>query len=209
MGPTLSSKWVLNLPLHAKYANRLVIASDPDILVKDALCNNHTNITFLCNLSATERSSREVLLLDLGQARLYGNMDVIRWDLEASSNFSMKWTYAKLFPGPQISFTKALWATSVPLKVCIFLWQESKDRLRSALNVQKLHGSGNASCALCGPPEDVDHILFLCALAKFLWSRVRESFSCNWDPRSFNDILTLLRVPEVNRIGSLGAHLRP
>lgn len=88
------------------------------------------------------------------------NSNSISWELEASSIFSVKSSYAQIGARAQERFAKALWATRVPLKVRIFSWQESFDRLPSTLNPKKHHGSGNGCHALCGSPEDSNHFPF-------------------------------------------------
>lgn len=96
-------------------------------------------------------------------------------------------------PGPKVGFSKALWATRVPMKVRIFIWQAAADRLPSTINLLKRHRPGNGCCALCGVPENANHILFQCGPAKFLWSCVREGFGFNWNRSSFTDIFSLLK----------------
>jgi hypothetical protein len=48
-------------------------------------------------------------------------------------------------------------------------------------------GPSDGKCALCGLPEDVDHIFFQCILAKFRWSGLRSMFRVNWNPQSRED----------------------
>lgn len=122
----------------------------------------------------------------------------MKWDLETSGVFTVKYIYAKLIQCPRMRYAKALWASRVPLKACIFLWQASLDCLPSACNLHKRSGPGNDRCALCGNPKNVDHILFRYAPAKFLWSHVRESFGA---PNSLVDQLALIR-------SSRGQHCR-
>jgi hypothetical protein len=46
-----------------------------------------------------------------------------------------------------------------------------------------------------------NHILFNCVLPKFMWSCVRESMGCSWNPQSCSELLNLLR-------GLRGSHRR-
>jgi hypothetical protein len=45
------------------------------------------------------------------------------------------------------------------------------------------------SCSLCGAPEDIDHLLFRCPLAEFVWSIFREALGWTDQPKSMKDIL--------------------
>lgn len=40
-------------------------------------------------------------------------------------------------------------------------------------------GAGGANCKLCGREEEIDHLLFMCAPAQFMWCCLRDAF--NWD----------------------------
>jgi hypothetical protein len=44
-------------------------------------------------------------------------------------------------------------------------------------------------CKLCGAQEDVNHLLFSCPLAKFLWAFVSSALGWNDYPRDLNDLL--------------------
>jgi hypothetical protein len=40
--------------------------------------------------------------------------------------------------------------------------------------------------------EDTAHIFFLCPLARFMWSAVRELLGCTWNPTCFAELYRLL-----------------
>ena len=79
----------------------------------------------------------------------------------------------------------------LPLKIKIFLWQAFRGRLPSADQIHKRNGPGSQFCALCGELEDTEHIFFHCALAKLIWSCVREWLHVTWAPASFSELRTL------------------
>ena len=41
-------------------------------------------------------------------------------------------------------------------------------------------------------PENMNHAFFLCPLARFAWSAVREAAGVAWDPRSSSELVDLL-----------------
>ena len=149
----------------------LLFASETQIRVSEVFASGDANIR---TLSPAKTSSWEALCILVEPVLLRTSQDSIRWDLEDSGIFSDKSVYAKLVPGTEVRFAKSLWATRVPLKFRIFIWQEAMDHLLLALNLKKCNGPGNGCCALCGSSKDVHHILFQCAPVKFLWSSIWE-----------------------------------
>jgi hypothetical protein len=74
----------------------------------------------------------------------------------------------------------------------IFTWQMFRGYLPSSDQIHARGGPADGNCALCGRPENVDHIFFQCVIAKFFWSGVRAMFSVNWNPRSRQEWLVVL-----------------
>lgn len=157
-------------PLYALFSTLFVIAAEPQTLVSEVFASGVANVGFLRSLMAMEQIALDNPHSSIERVPLGGDQDSIRWELEPLVKFSVKSTYAKLVHGPNIRYARALWASQVPPRVRIFLWQVAQDRLPSAINLKKCHGPGNGCCALCGVPEDANHILFRCASTKFLWS---------------------------------------
>lgn len=49
-------------------------------------------------------------------------------------------------------------------------------------------------------PKDANHITFSFTLVRFMWSCIREMFSCDWNPTSFGDFYSLMQgVPGQSR----------
>ena len=85
-----------------------------------------------------------------------------------------------------------LWKVRLPLKIKLFLWQMFRDKLPTSLNVAKRNGPADGPCALCGAPEDANHVFFICPLARFAWSAVWTAAGVQWDPRSAGELTHLL-----------------
>lgn len=152
--------WIANKLLCALYPSLYVIAARPQIMVSEVFPEGVANVGFLRALSPVEQTSFDALLASLQLISSSSAQESVTCSMEASGKYTVKSTYAKLVCGPKVRFAKAFWATRVPPKVCIFLWQAALDHLPSAINLQKCHGPGNGCCALCGAPEDAIHILF-------------------------------------------------
>ena len=48
---------------------------------------------------------------------------------------------------------------------------------------------GNEKCIVCNVPETVDHIFFICPLAKFAWICIKEALGWDRAPNSLQDFL--------------------
>jgi hypothetical protein len=112
--------------------------------------------------------------------------DKVLWKLEASGHFSVKSLYNTLIKGPASPFGPAIWKTTIPTKIKIFLWQLSRGRLPSNDQILKRRGPSDGLCALCGLPENVDHIFFRCDLALFVWAGIRDMLGVTWNPSCFS-----------------------
>jgi hypothetical protein len=132
------------------------------------------NIQFRRNLDNDELLQWNHLSAALAEIALLDEPDKIAWSLESSGLFSTKSMYKALIKGPRVPLTVFIWKAPIPLKI----------KLRG--------GPSDGNCALCGAPENADHIFFQCILAKFLWSGVRAMFGVNWNPSSRHDWFTIL-----------------
>jgi hypothetical protein len=48
---------------------------------------------------------------------------------------------------------------------------------------------GGERCVLCGRPEDIDHLIFYCSMAKFVWSFLGEVLGWQGYPRDMDDLV--------------------
>lgn len=99
------------------------VAAQPETMVSEVFSSSHATLGFFHSLSSTETLAFANLNMLIQSVQLDPNRDVISWELEASDKYSVKSAYAKLVRGPKVWFAKPLWATRVPLKIRIFLWQ--------------------------------------------------------------------------------------
>jgi hypothetical protein len=119
----------------------------------------------------------------------------VSWRLESLGQFSTRSLYCALCNSPKLPLTKLIWQPRIPLKIKIFTWLSCRGRLPSSNLFRSRAGASDGNCGLCGLPKSVDHILFQCILATFMWSGVRSMFGVNWNPRSLQEwfaiVLTL------------------
>ena len=140
-----------------------------------------------------QETSRWGAMLDLvTTVALTDKTDRVSCHLNASGRFSVKSLYHKLCQGTVHREVKGLWQARVPLKIKVFLWQLFRDRLPTSNNIAKQNDPASGMCALCGNPDNANHAFFLCPLARFAWSPVRDAAGVTWDPRSSSELVDLL-----------------
>ncbi|GJZ37647.1 RNA-directed DNA polymerase, eukaryota [Tanacetum coccineum] len=114
-----------------------------------------------------------------------------RWDMNGSGEFRVKDVRNLLddfFLPKDDSATR--WIKSVPIKINVFAWRASQDRLPSKLNLLRRGVQvDNLMCPICNSvQEDISHVLFTCEVAAAItrlvcrwWDVDRESFSSYMD----------------------------
>lgn len=124
----------------------------------------------LCNL----------LLLTDGKDKLF-------WKLDARGRFSVGSPYRTL-KRAQVPYPyKFLWNTKVPLKIKFFLWLVSRGSILTRDVLKARLGKDNGTCLFCARQESIDHLLFSCSLARYIW----RVFSAVW---VFKLFLALFRI---------------
>lgn len=113
------------------------------------------------------------------------------WGPTTSGVFESSLIYYSLVGRHNPSWVPGLWATRVPLKIRIFLWQLARGLLPSGNKVMKRNGTGDGLCPLCGVGEDGSHIFFSCVAAQFLWSYLHEALGCSWFPVDMCDLVVI------------------
>jgi hypothetical protein len=176
--------WNGSEPLSDRFPSLFAICEDPTILVAQA-CGAPGAIRFCYSLDSVLRAAWHDLADLVEMVQLGEGTDTVRWNLEPSGVFSVKSMYAKLSQGALVAHFKDVWAAKLPLKIKIFTWQLVLNRLPTRSPIAARFGPTSGSCALCGAVENVNHILFTCSLAKFMWSVIRQLLGCSWSPANF------------------------
>jgi hypothetical protein len=69
-----------------------------------------------------------------------------------------------------------LWKIKVRLKIKVFLWLLYRETILTNDNLVKRNCNGNVMCCFCNNFETIQHLLFDCVLAKFLWGVIQLTF---------------------------------
>jgi hypothetical protein len=100
------------------------------------------------------------------------------WALERSHKYLVNSLYNLMTSGGVQDIQMMLiWKCNIPLKVKIFLWMATHDRIQHGVQLKRKKCSGPEACFSCDKLETSDHILFQCPIAVFLWSFFRECLS--------------------------------
>ena len=101
----------------------------------------------------------------LSEVTLEDGRDIVYCALEQSKKYS---TGSLLLVGVRDRQMMNVWKCNIPLKVKIFIWMASHDRIQLGVQLKKKQWSGPEKCAACDVLETTDHILFQCPIAVYL-----------------------------------------
>jgi hypothetical protein len=125
----------------------------------------------------------------LGCCALTEGEDEILWGLSSSKRFTTSSLYIFLTTGGvDCKMAHQMWKCKIPLKIRVFMWQAFQNRVQTAQQLMAMNWKGGENCILCGRPENIDHLVFECSLARFVWSFLGESLGWQGYPRGMDDL---------------------
>ena len=80
--------------------------------------------------------------------------------------------------------------SKLPMKLRVFMWLALRGRIQTGVALKRKNWKGDANCIICNTPETVDHVLFQCVMAKFVWTSFKEALGWERVPRNMADLLT-------------------
>ena len=83
-----------------------------------------------------------------------------------------------------------LWKSKLPMKLKVFMWLALRGRIQTGVALKRKNWKGDANCIICNTPETVDHVLFQCVMAKFVWTSFKEALGWERVPSNMADLLT-------------------
>jgi hypothetical protein len=107
--------------------------------------------------------------------------DRMAWMLEKSGRYTTKsMCRFLLHRGLVNTRMRRLWKNRMPMKVKVFMWLVSQNRIQSGEVLGGRKWKGDKNCKICKVLETSDHIFFNCPLAKFLWVGLMSE-ALGWD----------------------------
>jgi hypothetical protein len=128
------------------------------------------NISFRRSLVDANLQSWYNLVLRIADIQLTDQMDIFRWPLNSSGQFSVSSMYQAMLDSDIIPHNIFLWKLKIPLKVKVFPWLLFRKVILTKDNLVKRNWHGNEQCCFCQNYETIQHLLFDCKLVKFIWT---------------------------------------
>ena len=91
------------------------------------------------------------------------------WKLNKSGEFSTKSVYDLLTSGDTGHPFNHIWKDKIPHRIKIFMWLCENEAILTKDNMIKRKWNGDPSCYFCSASENMDHLFFLCPVAKVVW----------------------------------------
>ena len=133
-------------------------------------------IPFRRTFGADDLVAWEQLMDKLRGVRLQGSKDYPIWILEKSGCYSTRSMYRFLSHRGVINKRmERLWKSKLPLKLKIFMWLAIQGRIQTGVALKQKNWKGDVNCNLCASPETVNHVLFQCVMARFVWASFKEA----------------------------------
>jgi hypothetical protein len=130
----------------------------------------------------------EVVAMVAG-VQLTNQRDRFVWGLHQNGCFSVKSMYRALLEFEAIPYNNIIWTLKLPLKIKVFLWYLYKGVILTKDNLARRHWQGDNKCSFCSSEETIQHLLFDCHFAKFMWRIIHISFNLT-PPTSVHNIFT-------------------
>jgi len=125
----------------------------------------------------------------LQEVSLQRGKDIPIWVLENSGQYTSRSMYRFLsYRGVVNKRMEKLWHTKLPLKLKIFMWLAIQGRIQTGAALKQKKWKGDENCSLCNSLESVDHVLFQCVMACFVWAIFKEALGWDRAPNSLTDL---------------------
>ena len=134
--------------------------------------SNSAQLQFTRWLSPILFTSWLDLVNDIYNYPFDNSQDVISWKCNKNSVFSTRSMYDSLTSNDQgISFNH-IWKARIPHRIKVFMWLLENNDVLTKDNLLKKNWLGSPTCYFCSSHECIDHLFFLCPIAKVLWGLI-------------------------------------
>ena len=89
---------------------------------------------------------------------------------------------------------KFIWQAKIPLKIKIFMWLIYNNAILTKDNLVKRKWVGDERCSFCCEPESISHLLFECAMSKYVWSLVATVVGALCRPISLDQLWCWIKL---------------
>ena len=156
------------VPLMRRFPEIYDICQDQDCTVK-FLVNKNFILSFRRQVTGRLLNQWNMVVDYIKGLQLGDACDEIKWSLTKNGIFSTRSVYSfleKSISGPNCWW---IWKARLPLKIQIFMWQAFQDAILTRDNMKKRRWKGNPVCSFCKEHESLNHLFFLCPVARVVW----------------------------------------
>jgi hypothetical protein len=125
----------------------------------------------------------------VANVQLTNQRDRFVWGLYQNGAFSVKSMYRALLGVQAIPYNTLIWKLKLPLKIKVFMWYLYKGVILTKDNLARRQWQKDRKCCLCSSNESIQHLLFDCHFAKFIWRIIQVSFNL-LPPTSVHNMFT-------------------
>ncbi|CAL1367533.1 unnamed protein product [Linum trigynum] len=177
--------WIEGIRLAEEYPRVFAAAKSPNSTIADYLSLSEGNcqwdIPLIYSLRGGAESER-VRLFDLLHSipfqTFFAGPERPRWIPSPTNGFSVHSAFdhlaaARTVETPEFP-SKVIWQSSVPNKICIFLWLVYHKKILTIDNLKKKGLHIPNRCVLCkGDEESPNHLFITCAFSRQVWGGVK------------------------------------
>jgi len=98
--------------------------------------------------------------------------DEISWRLGKDGRFTTRSVYDMLTSDDSGHSFKSIWRAKLPHRFKVFLWLLENKGVLTKDNLIRRNWQGDPSCYFCSTNESIDHLFFLCPVAKVNWGQL-------------------------------------
>lgn len=177
--------WLSDTPLCISFHELFELCKDPDITVAEC-ANNGWVVEFKRHLSNYLHNQWYMLADQLNQQAVSQAPDTVSWKCGKSGKYTTKSLYNHMTKDESGESHRKIWKAKIPEKIKNFMWLlENRDTLTKD-NMLRKNWLGDLACYFCDQYESIDHLFFICPIAKVIWCIVAMCFGISTRPRNMN-----------------------
>ena len=170
-------------PLMRRFPEIYGICQDQDCTVKFLVDKNFV-LSFRRQVTGVLLNQWNMVVDYIKGLQLSEAGDEVKWSLTKNGIFSTRSVYSFLensVAGPNCWW---IWKAKLPLKIQIFMWQAFQDAILTRDNMRKRKWNGSPACSFCKEPESLNHLFFVCPVAKVVWGAIGSMAGTNRCPKN-------------------------
>jgi len=169
--------WIRPRPLKSLFPALYNIVRRKGATVRLVLSTMPLNVSFRRSLMGANLQAWHEVVAMVVDVQLTNKRDRFVWRLHHNGLYSVNSKYRTLLGAKAIPYNTLIWKLKLPLKIKVFMWYLYKGIILTKDNLARRQWQGDRRCCFCSSNESIQHLLFDCHYAKFIWRIVQVSFN--------------------------------